>query len=138
LTVELNQQEGILNSQAAFTLLGAIIVSWPASATIASESLSHLEQCTLTDSWDYQGGQFGVKNICDKSVSIQFMTQRNQKVKSTILKAGERFNTELSQTQVKSGWWVFTTCPVGYVSSVPFQVRYLNALTDGKYSCAKE
>lgn len=117
-------------SCSAFTLL---LIS-PAGA----QGVPQLEQCTLTKTWDYQGGQFGVKNICDKSVTIQFMTEKNPRAKRIDLKPGERFNTALSRTQIKSGWWIFTTCPVGHVSSIPFEVRYKNALMDGQYSCIKK
>jgi hypothetical protein len=102
---------------------------------MTAQGVPHLEQCTLTEKWDYQGGEFGVKNICDKSVVIQFMTEKYPQVKNIELKPGERFNTGLSRAQISSGWWVFTACPRGYTSSIPFQVRYENALADGKYNC---
>jgi hypothetical protein len=39
------------------------------------------------------------------------------------LKPRESFNSGLSEAQIKSGWWIVTTCPVGYVGSVPFLAK---------------
>jgi hypothetical protein len=104
------------------------------SPTIA-QGVPHLEQCTLTKAWNIEDGWFGVKNICDKSIMIQFMSEDSQKPKSAELRPGDRFNTGLHKV---SGWWVFTTCPAGYVSSIPFDIKYKAALTDGVYNCIKK
>jgi len=59
-------------------LLCPVFISLLSTSPTAAQGVPHLEQCTSTEKWDYQGGQFGVKNICDKSVVIQFMTQKDQ------------------------------------------------------------
>jgi hypothetical protein len=118
-------------------MLFLVFSLWSSSPTIA-QGVPHLEECTLTQSWDFQDGQFGVKNICNKPVTIQFMAESQQQTKSVELKPGERFNTGLGEAQIKSNWWVFTTCPVGYVSSIPFEVKYKDALADGHYNCVEK
>ena len=99
-------------------MLFLVFSLWSSSPTIA-QGLPHLEECTLTQSWDFQDGQFGVKNICNKPVTIQFMAESQQQAKSVELKPGERFNT-------------------GYVSSIPFEVKYKDALADGHYNCVEK
>jgi hypothetical protein len=67
---------------AALTSLCPFFMSLVSAPPTIAQGLPHLEQCTLTEKWDYQGGELGVKNVCDKSVAIQFMTEREQRVKS--------------------------------------------------------
>ena len=105
---------------------------------IAQQSLPHLEQCTPTDKWDFRNGKFGVVNTCDKPVIIQFMSKFDERAVNVQIEPGGRFNTELDQKQKGSGWWVFTTCPVGYVSNVPFETKYLDTLIDGHYNCVRK
>jgi len=118
-------------------MLFLVFSLWSSSPTSA-QGVPHLEECTLTQNWDFQDGQFGVKNICNKPVTIQFMAESQQEAKSAELKPGERFNTGLGEAQIKSNWWVFTTCPVGYVSSIPFEVKYKDALAEGHYNCVEK
>ena len=119
-------------------LLGICYGMSPIGAAIAQQSLPHLEQCTPTDKWNVQNGKFGVINSCDKPVVIQFMSKFDERAINLQIEPGGRFNTGLDQKQIGSGWWVFTTCPVGYISNVPFQTKYLDTLIDGHYNCVRK
>lgn len=116
--------------------LAFVNFAWTPQAV--AQGVPQLEKCTLTQTWDYRGGTWGVKNICNEPVSIQFMTQKDKRVVRTQVGPGERFNTGLSKAQINAGWWIFTTCPVGYESSIPFEARYETALIDGQYNCIKK
>lgn len=94
----------------------------------------HMEQCTT---WGYDGGQFGTENTCDKAVVIQFMAE-GQRAIERLLNPGETFRTGLSRSQIDRGWWMFTTCPVGYVSSVPFLSKNNEVIRASRYSCVRK
>lgn len=98
----------------------------------------HMEQCTT---WEYDDDNFGTENTCDKAVVIQFMV-KDQPAIERQLKPGETFRTGLSRSQTIG--WMFTTCPVGYVSSVPFLPEEDDAFIDPSpikaslYSCVRK
>jgi len=98
----------------------------------------HMEQCTT---WEYHDDNFGTENTCNKDVVIQFMV-KDQRAIERQLKPGEAFRTGLSRSQTIG--WMFTTCPVGYVSSVPFLPEKDDAFIDPSpikaslYSCVRK
>lgn len=100
----------------------------------AQQLKPHMEQCTK---WEYDGGEFGTKNTCDKGVAIQFMVEGQQAIELQI-KPGKAFSTGLSRSDTGYSWWMFTTCPAGYVSSVPFQPENQVAIAASRYSCVKK
>jgi hypothetical protein len=100
----------------------------------AQQIKPHMEQCTR---WEYDSGEFGTENTCDKSVAIQFMVEGQQAIERQI-KPGKAFSTGLSRSDISRGWWMFTTCPAGYVSSVPFLPENKSAIAASRYSCERK
>jgi hypothetical protein len=114
--------------------LAALLVCLAAAAAVAQQSVHHLEQCTR---WGYidASGRFGTSNTCDQPVEIHFMTQGNQRAVVRVLKPGEIFDAGLTRAQIEAGWWMFTTCPAGYASSIPFMPNNRESLIASKYQC---
>lgn len=100
----------------------------------AQELKPPIEQCTT---WGFDSGQFGTENTCNKAVVIQFMA-KDQRPIERMLNPGEAFRTGLSHSQIGQEWWMFTTCPVGYVSSVPFLPENNDAIRTSRYSCVRK
>jgi hypothetical protein len=118
--------------------LFAVFLSSFAASSARAQGAPHLEGCVLTHRWDYEGGTLGIKNICDIAIAIQFMRQKDPQAKRADVKPGERFDSGLSQAEIGSEWWIFTACPVGYVSSVRFETENRYMLTAGEYNCQKK
>jgi hypothetical protein len=120
-----------LYRRGALVALLACLAAAPASA---QKLVHHLEQCTR---WGYidANGRFGTSNTCKVPVEIRFMTQGNQRAVARVLKPGETFDTGLTREQIGSGWWMFTTCPVGHASSVAFTPTNRDTLIASKYRC---
>ncbi|HXC27445.1 MAG TPA: hypothetical protein VNV38_05765 [Stellaceae bacterium] len=47
----------------------------------------------------------------------------------------QQFDTGLSRAQIDAGWWMFTTCPAGYTSSIPFTPVNRDSLVASTYQC---
>jgi hypothetical protein len=114
--------------------LAALLVCIAAAPAAAQQSAHHLEQCTR---WGYidANGRFGTSNTCNQPVEINFMAQGNQRAVVRVLNPGEVFDTGLTRAQIDAGWWIFTACPVGYASSIPFTPNNRDSLIDSKYQC---
>lgn len=114
--------------------LAALLVCLAAAPAAAQQSVHHLEQCTR---WGYidASGRFGTSNTCDRPVEIHFMTKGNQRAVVRALKPGEVFDTGLTRGQIEAGWWMFTTCPTGYASSIPFTPDNRESLIASTYQC---
>jgi hypothetical protein len=106
-------------------------------AGFAQKPIAHLEYCTRWGDIDAKGG-FGTSNTCPQPVVIRFMRAGDQRIVERTLKPGEVFDTGLTREQIHSGWWMFTTCPVGYASSVAFTAQNRNALIASKYRCVRK
>ena len=91
----------------------------------------HMEQCTT---WDYDNDQFGTENTCDEAVVIQFLT-KDQPMIERQLNPGEAFRTG---SQIDRGFWMSTTCPVDYVSSIPFLPENRLEIGASRYSCTRK
>jgi uncharacterized membrane-anchored protein len=89
----------------------------------------HLERCTLFQ--DY-GNKLVVVNNCDEEVVVMFMPNGQHATEFTVGPM-ERLETELSWTD----GFVFTTCPVGYESSVPVRAGRRELLSRSQYLCVK-
>jgi hypothetical protein len=100
-----------------------------------AQDVPHVEDCTK---WHYTDGKFGTANSCDKSIVVNFMRKSDQHAVIRTLRPAEKFNTGLSQAQVESGWWMFTACPVGFVSSVPFLAENESIIVPSKYRCVRK
>ncbi len=97
----------------------------------------HMEMCT---NWRYYHGELGTQNACGTAVVVRFLFVSNAK-KNVIdreLKPGEVLRSGLSKEKVASGWYIFTTCPAGYFSSVPLEDEYREAIRDSQYDCVKK
>jgi hypothetical protein len=114
--------------------LSVLLLCLAAAPAAAQQSVHHLEQCTR---WGYidASGRFGTSNTCDQPVEIHFMAQGNQRPMVRTLKPGEVFDAGLTRGQIEAGWWMFTTCPTGYASSIPFVPANRESLIASKYQC---
>jgi len=117
---------------AVTSVLGLLVA---AGSGAAQQAVPHLERCT---SWDYGTGHLGTSNSCDMDVSVRFMTMRDQHFVEVELGPGRRFDSGLSRDELGSDWWMFTTCPVGYVSDVPFQPENRETIIPSKYGCVRK
>ncbi len=100
-----------------------------------AQAIPHIEKCTLTEKWSVQDGRFGVSNVCGEPVAVQFMDLSDKKAITAEIKPGERYNLKLSK---KPDNWMFTTCPVGYVSNIAFRAAESKKLQPGDYACVKK
>jgi hypothetical protein len=111
------------------------VIYFCCTAAWAQQTVPHLEKCT---DWNYQDGVFGTTNSCSQPVAIQFMTRGNQQATTGNIGPKERFKTGLNKQQIDSGWWMFTACPVGYVSSITFVPGNKDTLIPSKYNCVRQ
>jgi hypothetical protein len=102
----------------------------------AQKSVAHLESCTR---WGYidQGGYFGTSNTCNRSVALRFLAKSSPQIVERALNPGEVFDSGLTREQIETGWWMFTTCPVGYQSNVAFVPENRGVIIPSKYRCVE-
>jgi hypothetical protein len=106
------------------------------SAAISPQtSVAHLEDCI---EWGYRSNHYGAVNDCKESSSIQFMLINDQRVIKGEVEPGAFFDTGLTGNQVSSSRELFTACPVGYVPSVPFSLKYQDEIQGSRYNCLKK
>ena len=102
---------------------------------ISQEMRPHVEQCVQ---WSHSHAQPGVRNVCDKTIVIVFMLEREfgpeLKTGEIVIKGGE-FYADQRLSQIP---WRFTACPEGYVSSIPFTADNLEKIAASDYGCVKE
>ena len=95
----------------------------------------HVEQCI---SWERVEGHDGARNLCDEEVAIEFVS-----------KLGGDSSFEIERLEVQGGAFrlnsklsgmppMFTVCPTGYVSSVPFQAENSEPIRASRYSCVRK
>ncbi|HEY7991990.1 MAG TPA: hypothetical protein VID77_11435 [Stellaceae bacterium] len=108
-----------------------------ANAAFAQQSVPHREDCTR---FGYIHGheEFGTSNTCDKPVVLRFMTEAHQRTVERVLAPGEVFDSGETMAQIKAGWWIFTTCPVGYASNIAFLAQNRNSLASSEYRCVRK
>lgn len=85
--------------------------------------------------WDTYDGTFGARNTCDRAVTIRFLLQHQQHAIEQEAAPGKVFSTGMSRQQLDSGWWMFTACGLGEVSSVDLAAQNRDAIADSLYSC---
>ena len=91
----------------------------------------HMEACTT---WDYENGEFGTRNVCDKAVFVQFK-EEGQGLIERELKPGETLLTGRSREPDRRVWWMFSTCPLDYVSTPVFTEANKDEIQASRYSC---
>jgi len=117
------------------SLIAVASVLWQLAAAApgaAQQAVPHLEDCT---NWDYGTGHLGTSNSCDTDVSVRFMAKRDQHAIEVELGPGRKLDSGLSRDEIGSDWWMFTTCPIGYVSDVPFQPENKDTIIPSQYRC---
>jgi hypothetical protein len=115
-------------------ICGVVLIAIPLVAYYVAIAPLKLEQCTK---WDYQSGQLGTNNYCDRPVAISFIAYRDLRVVEGQIEPQERFNTGLDEDHARFGW-IFAACRVGYVSDVPFLPGNWDKLVSSGYSCVRK
>jgi hypothetical protein len=120
-----------VNTTAVLILGKALSYSLCTGSALQSER-PHVEQCIT---WDRDHEQAGARNICDIPVVIGFISQHaldaELEAESEII-AGNSFSANPGLSRMP---WVFTACPVGYVSSVPLRKGSIETIKAGGYGC---
>ena len=123
-----------LNSSAIMLLAKALFYGLCPDPT--SQHLKpNLENCIT---WSHLGDKYGAKNICNKTVVIEFVSKFTDKPSLKIEREvipGNTFSTDSNLSRMP---WRFTVCPVGYVSSVPFLPENEEDIRDSRYSCVRK
>lgn len=94
----------------------------------------HAEQCI---SWNRVEGHDGAKNLCDEEVAIEFVSKLGGDSNLEIERLevpGEAFRADSKLSGMPP---MFTVCPIGYVSSVPFNAENSDAIRASRYSCVR-
>ena len=89
-----------------------------------------MEQCTI---FQFEGDELATANTCDEAAAVQLLAS-GQSAIERVLDPGETFVTGLS----RGVRYMFTTCPVGYESSVPLREENRSAIVGSQYSCTAE
>ena len=112
--------------------LGVLAAVCPARA---QQTEPNLEDCTK---WDYDNDRFQTVNTCDKPVSVRFMAGIDRHLIERQLEPGDVFKTGLRRKQIDASWWIFTTCAVGYESTLDFGAKNREAIIASDYACRKK
>lgn len=111
------------------------IVPARSAAISPRTTVAHLEDCI---EWGYRNNRYGAVNDCKESSSIHFMLINDGRVINGEVEPGAFFDTGLTGNQVSSSRLLFTACPIGYVPSVPFSVKYQDEIQASRYNCLKK
>jgi len=111
----------------------------PCKIQAQPQTVPHRESCTA---WGAVRGQyghpyFGTVNSCDEAVTVQLLFPGSPNVMKHDLKPQEVFNTGLTIEEAPD-LYAFTTCPVGYVPSVPLVEKNWSTIIRSQYQCVKE
>jgi uncharacterized membrane-anchored protein len=87
----------------------------------------HLERCTA---FLEENDKVAIANSCDEAVVVMFMPDGQRATEFTV-RPMERLVTELSFPDD----FVYTTCPNGYVSSVPVRAGRRSIISRSQYLC---
>lgn len=91
----------------------------------------HMEHCTT---WDYDDGQFGTRNTCGAPVYVQFLAPGQRSIERR-LDPDESLQSGLNRAQIDGLSWMFTTCPAGYMSSLPLGPQNRTQIAASHYDC---
>lgn len=95
----------------------------------------HLEACTK---WSEQNAGFVFTNGCSEPVALIFVELGGVRRFDHVIKPKERFDIKLPEQTIHATSWLFTTCPAGYVPSVPFTVEDQALIVAGQYECVRK
>jgi len=87
----------------------------------------HIERCTI---FRDEGNELVIINSCDETLDVVVMPS-DQSASGFRLGPMERLATGISYTRS----YVYTTCPVGYVSSVPVREGRRSRISRSQYVC---
>ncbi len=94
----------------------------------------HLEACSHRR---IEGDVVTIVNDCGEEVTYQFLTSlRPNLVLEAPAKPGEKVTIGFASARGPY-WWASSACPKGYYSDPPAREQYRDALTAGRYACAK-
>jgi uncharacterized membrane-anchored protein len=88
---------------------------------------THIEKCAI---FRGEGNELVIINSCDEPVAVVFMP-RGQNAREFALGPMERLATGTRSTAS----YVYTTCPAGYVSSVPVREGRRSLISRSQYVC---
>lgn len=96
----------------------------------------HMEQCT---EWDYEGNEYVARNTCNRPVVVRFQAAMiaSEQTKESQVNAWQTFRTGLTRFEMEGNDWIFTVCPVGHVSDVPFSPQNAE-IRASRYSCVRK
>jgi len=89
----------------------------------------HFERCTA---FLDENDELVIVNSCDEALVVGFMPYGQRATEFTV-RPMERLATELSYADR----YVYTTCPIGYVSSVPVRAGRRSLISRSQYLCIK-
>jgi hypothetical protein len=104
------------------------------STASAQQVMAHMEACL---EWGDLDGQFGAVNICNKPMTVLFMTLADEHVTEQEVPPGGRFHSGAAKP-VGLDAWMFTACPTGYVPSVRFVAANANVILPSLYNCLRQ
>lgn len=93
-------------------------------------SVKDMESCTY---FDVEGDSWKTRNTCNQAVDLRFMERGQAPIERT-LQPGENFEPGAND----GADFVFTTCPVGYVSSLPISEENWEAIGNSIYTCISD
>lgn len=94
----------------------------------------NVEHCT---EWGYDRNEYVAKNTCDRPVVVRLQSAGEQAIEGQV-KPRQTFRTGLMRLQIEAGSWLYTVCPVGHVSSVPFSPEHAKTIRASHYSCVRK
>ena len=96
--------------------------------------MAHMEACL---EWGDFDGQFGAVNICNKPMTILFMTLADGQVTTQEVPSYGRFHSGAAKP-VGTDAWMFTACPIGYVPNVRFSQDNADVILPSLYNCRRQ
>jgi len=92
----------------------------------------HLEECT---EWrDFNGSHY-TRNVCNRAVTVFFMTLDGKNRIERHLQRNEPIDTGILSVTAKELGWIGATCPVGFRPDVPFTPENRQRFFDSYYDC---
>ncbi len=111
--------------------LGALaLLLLPPAVAAQSRPRAHMEACT---EWKYPGSTIGARNDCNRPITIQFMALGDPRVVEADVEPGGWFDSGAGVPATHG--YLFTVCPMGFVSSVTFAVENRALIRDSLYNC---
>jgi hypothetical protein len=103
-----------------------------AAAQAQSNTGLHLEACT---EWREFDGNLYTRNVCNRTVVVQFMTLDKGELVERRLERNEPFDTGIRSADAKQRGWIGSTCPVGFRPDVALNSENRQRFFDSSYDC---